>query len=300
MSQNVQEPSYDRPTQRPNLSGVSALTMALQVGNTSTHDHFPALTLSKSDLDHSGIAKPISISPSSATPFGSLPSSGTRTRPANDFEDNVAGPSDQHEGLLRDWCTGLPPKKSYLSSRGNPSPRLPFTRRSTLADKPELDTILAATKQEYNGEQFLPLTARTIHQLSPYWKGEKPIADTTIFKRIMIGAEINVVHADHVVAALKRIGGHCAQLVIFSSVQTSDLGGVFNREAGNVESGNDWVSILKCFPHLKHLAFVCQASEPAELSRGTLSALRAAGADRLASLPFKGFTFEGPVGHITL
>ncbi|KAF1919295.1 hypothetical protein BDU57DRAFT_430534, partial [Ampelomyces quisqualis] len=167
--------------------------------------------------------------------------------------------------------------------------------RSTLAEKPELDVILAATKQEYKGQQYLPLTTHTIHSLSPYWKGEKPIADTTIFQRIMIGQEVNGIHADHVIAALERIGGHCHHLLIFSSVQTSDLGGVFNREAGNVEPGNDWVSILKCFPHLKHLVFVCQAVDPVELSRGTLGALHAAVASRQVPQPFEGFKYEGPV-----
>jgi hypothetical protein len=47
---------------------------------------------------------------------------------------------------------------------------------------------------------YLPLTAHTVHRLSSYGKGEKPIAETKLIDYIMIAAKINGVNADHVVA----------------------------------------------------------------------------------------------------
>ncbi|KAJ4359244.1 hypothetical protein N0V95_002325 [Ascochyta clinopodiicola] len=46
---------------------------------------------------------------------------------------------------LRDFCTGQPPEKSYLAPGGRTSPRFRMSRRSTLADKPELDSLLIAS-----------------------------------------------------------------------------------------------------------------------------------------------------------
>jgi hypothetical protein len=35
---------------------------------------------------------------------------------------------------------------------------------------------------------------------SPFWKGEKPIAHTTIFECVMVDSDINSAHVVHVVA----------------------------------------------------------------------------------------------------
>lgn len=196
---------------------------------------------------------------------------------------------------LRKWCSGLPPKKSFLGSDDSPAARLPLTRRSTLAEKPELDDLLAATKIEYDGHEYLPLTVGTLHRLSPFYKGEKPIADLNLFKCIMITPEINNVHADHVVAAMERIGVHCEHLLVVAPIQTTELGNVFNREAGNVAPGNDWDQILKRFPNIKHMAFVHPLEEPVELSRGTFRALHAAVANSQATHDIKTFKYDGPV-----
>ncbi|KAF2029939.1 hypothetical protein EK21DRAFT_100846 [Setomelanomma holmii] len=169
-----------------------------------------------------------------------------------------------------------------------------MTRRSTLADKPELDVLLAATKVDYKGHQYLPLTARTIHRLSPYWKGEKPIADLKVFECIMIDHEVNGIHADHVVAALERIGEHCKHLLVVSPIQTSELGNVFVREHENMGPGNDWDHLLKCFPNLKHLAFIHNADEPVELARDTFYALHTAVANHWAASVLKSLKFDVP------
>ncbi|OAK99344.1 hypothetical protein IQ06DRAFT_224245 [Phaeosphaeriaceae sp. SRC1lsM3a] len=196
---------------------------------------------------------------------------------------------------LRKWCSGLPPKKSFLSSDDSPAARLPLTRRSTLAEKPELDDLLAATKVEYDGHEYLPLTVRTVHHLSPFWKGEKPIADTKIFSCVMITPEVINVHADHVVAAIERIGVYCKHLLVVAPIQTSELENVFDRENGDIASGNDWDRILKRFPNIKRLAFVHPIDDPVELSRGTFCALHLAVANCQATHNIKSFKYDGPV-----
>jgi hypothetical protein len=202
---------------------------------------------------------------------------------------------EYEEPDLRQWCSGQPSRKSYLSSTRS-VPRIRFSRRSTLANKPELDHLLAATKVEYNGHSYLPLTAKTIHRLDPLFKGAKPLADMKLFKCIIINKEVNGVHADHVVAALEFIGEHCEHLLVMSPVQTSELGNVFNREADNINTGNDWDCILKCFPNLKHLAFVHRIGERVGFSRSTFHGLRAAVARRqFRQEDLKGVSFSVPV-----
>jgi hypothetical protein len=185
--------------------------------------------------------------------------------------------------------------KSFLSSDRNFPARLPVSRRNTLADKPELDLLLAATKIDYNGHSYLPLTAHTIHHLDPFFKGAKPLADMKLFDCIVITYEINSVHADHVVAALERIGEHCKHLLVMSPIQTSELGNVFAREAGLITSGNDWDAILGCFPNLEYLAFVHHVNEPIGFSKNTFRGLQMAVANRQTnSKELKGFTFSVP------
>lgn len=207
----------------------------------------------------------------------------------------VPAPTLRGNPGLRNWCTGYPPKKSYLSSEREFLPRIHMSRRNTLADKPELDHLLAATKIDYKGHSYLPLTATTVHRLDPFFKGAKPIADMKIFKCIIINQEINGVHADHVVAALERIGEHCKHLLVMSPVQTSELGNVFAREVNNVSTGNDWDAILGCFPNVNYIAFVHDINTPVGFSRSTFRGLKAAVARRQAGLEdVKGFSFTGP------
>jgi len=169
------------------------------------------------------------------------------------------------DAQIRAGCDGLPHKKSFLGAEGNTPPRFRMSRRSTLADKPELDTLLRATMVTYNKHKYLPLTATTLYRLSPYWKGAKPIADMSIFNCLVLNHELNNVHADHVVAAMERIGHHVSHLLVVPPVHTTELGNVFNREIDNVGSGNDWDHILECFPHLKWLMLV----HPVDTSGGS-------------------------------
>lgn len=213
------------------------------------------------------------------------------TESAEDLEVNYYRNDD-----LRKWCHGQPPKPSYLTGNTGLPTRFRMSRRNTMADKPELDLLLAATKVWYNGHAFLPLTAQTIHRLDPFFKGAKPLADLSLFKCIIINQEINSVHADHVVTALERIGEYCKHLLVMSPVQTSELGNVFAREAGNISPGNDWDGILGCFPNLEYLAFVHDVGESVVLSRNTFRGLKQAVANRQAiQEDLKGVYFNGPL-----
>jgi hypothetical protein len=303
-----QDISPGRAVQRPSVgsgrivseSRVSLLTTAIQAAGESIRIGISTQSLRWLLGTSVSASKPIDIEQPAVKlvrDFSNMSSSTDEG--TSESEEEIPDPLDQGEKALRKWCTGQPPKKSFLGSGGRLSARLPFARRSTLADKPELDVTLALTKTAYNGHLYLPLTARTIHRLSPYWKGEKPIADTKLFDCMMITHEINGVHADHVVAALQRIGTHCKHLLVVSPVQTSELGNVFNREAGNITAGNDWDCILACFPSLRYLAFIHPINEPVELSRGTLSALHMAVAKRQAAQQLKRFEYDGPVQLIT-
>jgi hypothetical protein len=220
-----------------------------------------------------------------------------------EFEPNseqyLTDAGNESEALLRRWCAGQPARKSYLSADGSSSPRFPLTRRSTLADKPELDVLLAATKVRHRGHWYLPLTTRTIHRLSKFVNGSKPIANMTLFECILIDQEVNGVHADHVVSVLERIGEHCNHLLVKSPIQTSELGNVFNREADNVSPGNDWDCILKCFPNLKHLAFIHPIEQPVDLTRGTFFALQMAVANRQTAQQVKRFSVSCPPALLT-
>lgn len=173
---------------------------------------------------------------------------------------------------MREWCTGYPPKAPFLGAIPDSPPRASLSRRSTLADRPELDHQLAETMVFYHGYKCLPLTVHTIHRLSPFWKGVKPIANYGLFKRVIIDKEINFVHPDHAIAALTRIGQHCKHLVIIAPIHTSDLGDVFNREALNINTGNDWDEILRCLPNLDYVTFEHPEDESAELTRKTYTA----------------------------
>jgi len=207
----------------------------------------------------------------------------------------MRAPSYYEEPDLRKWCSGMPTRKSYLSSDAEFLPRLRINRRNTLGDLPELDNLLAATKVDYNGHSFLPLTALTIHRLDPFFKGAKPLADMKLFECIVITQEVNGVHADHVVAAMERIGEHCKHLLVLSPIQTSELGNVFARETGNINTGNDWDAILGCFPNLNYLAFVHDVNEPVGFSRNTFHGLSAAVARRqVIRERLKGISFDGP------
>ncbi|KAH7392289.1 hypothetical protein DE146DRAFT_634441 [Phaeosphaeria sp. MPI-PUGE-AT-0046c] len=271
VTEDLSRSDYGGPESR-----VSALTLALQGMSTNS----------------GSATESIAINPAVAVPVSGHVSDMRKVTEAN---NNAALEAIEANDGLRNWCSGLPPKKSFLNPDGGHAVKFPLSRRSTVAEKPELDALLAATKVKYDGHEYLPLTVRTLHRLSPFYKGEKPIADLKLFQCVMITPEINGVHADHVVAAIERIGVHCEHLLVVAPIQTSELGNVFNREAGDITPGNDWDQILQRFPNVMHLAFFHPLSEPVQLSRGTYCALHRAVANRHVTQKLKTFKYDGPV-----
>lgn len=148
-----------------------------------------------------------------------------------------------------------------------------MARRSTLADKPELDSRLQALLVKHKGEVFLPLNNDTMHYLSWYLNGRKPLAHTCRFDRLMITGEANKVPAGTFVTALEHIGHYCEHLVIVAPFYTTEVVNVFDRECDNFGSGNDWEKILECFDNLQTLTFVHPQDEPTNLMRDTFYAL---------------------------
>ncbi|KAF9696502.1 hypothetical protein EKO04_005276 [Ascochyta lentis] len=177
---------------------------------------------------------------------------------------------------LRDFCTGQPPRHSFLAPGGRTPPRFRMSRRSTLADKPELDSLLKAVTITYRGEEFLPLNNSTVHRLSQYLNGSKPLAQTCLFTRLMITNEANKVCADRFVAALEQIGAYCEKLAIVAPFHAIESGNVFAREIDTLESSSDWEKILQCFPNLQTVIFEHPAEESTNLTRDTFYALNCA------------------------
>lgn len=151
-----------------------------------------------------------------------------------------------------------------------------MARRSTLADKPELDGLLKAAMVTYKGKEYLPLNKNTIHHLSQWLNGAKPLAHHCIFRRLMITSEANKVSAESFVAALEHIGMYCEHMAIIAPFHTTEFGNVFAREVDNLESGSDWEKILLCFPNLDTLIFEHPTDEPTNLTRDTFYALNCA------------------------
>lgn len=173
--------------------------------------------------------------------------------------------------LLRKWASGLPPKKSFLDPRDPGTPaRFEVARRAASPDKDELDILLKATMVDFEDFKYLPITITNVNLLYPIWEETLPIANIEIFNGIMIDKEVNAIHADGVMEALGQIGEHCHRLLISAPVSTSELGDVFCREEGDVNTGNDWDHLLRCLPNLEQLVFI---HSPAGLTGGSERAL---------------------------
>jgi hypothetical protein len=129
----------------------------------------------------------------------------------------------------------------------------------------------------YEGTLHLPMTSAVVKQLSPLWKESKPVANFKLFERILINRDVNKVHADHVVAALERIGEHCKHLVVVSPIDTAELGEVFQRDLSTMDASNgDWDKIFKCFPNLVSVTYSHPDEEPVDLMVHTFKSFQRA------------------------
>lgn len=153
---------------------------------------------------------------------------------------------------------------------------MPLSRRSTLADKPELDTLLKVHMVRYKDEVFLPIHEDTVHRLNQYLNGSKPLADTGLFKRLLIDRQTNQIRTALFIAALEQLGAYCEHLVIQAPFHPMDFGITHEHETGNNEPGSDWTNILACFPSLLTFTFEHPNTEPTRLMSDAFYALTCA------------------------
>lgn len=158
----------------------------------------------------------------------------------SDGEPKSAG--DISEKKLRAYCSGPQPRTFLKPGSDLPSTLWAARRRSTLADNPEIDHSLAASRVQFEGKKYLPLTAQTFKKLSPLWTGAKPIADLALFQYLIIDLEVFATHGGPMLAALERIGGHCQHLVV-----------TLAREL-DIRAGNDWLRTFRALPNLKTIS----------------------------------------------
>jgi hypothetical protein len=201
----------------------------------------------------------------------------THQSPAVDIDDReghkLSETSPIKDSVFKDFCRGQPPRRSFLN--GTP-PRMPMSRRSTLADKPELDTLLKVYMVQYKGEDFLPIHEHTVRQLNQYLNGSKPLADTGLFKRLLIDRQTNQIPTALFNAALEQLGVYCEHLVIQAPFHPMEFGITHEPGTGNNEPGSDWTKILECFPSLLTFTFEHPNREPTRLTRDTFYALTCA------------------------
>lgn len=147
-------------------------------------------------------------------------------------------------------------------------------RRSTLADKPDLDVQLNAVMVKYKDKMFLPLDYSTVPRIAEYLKGSKPLVHVCCaFKRLLINSQTNDVRAGLFMATLGEIGQHCEHLVILAPFHPIEFGHISDREFGNPEPGSDWEKILECFPNLQKITFEDYTKDPTTLSRDAFHSL---------------------------
>lgn len=151
-----------------------------------------------------------------------------------------------------------------------------MSRRSTLADKPELDTLLKVFMVQFRNDDFLPIDENTVRHLNQYMNGSKPLAHTCRFKRLLINSKTNEVRVGLFVAVLENIGIHCEHLAIVAPFHPIEFGNAFEYGVGNSEPGSDWEKILDCLPNLRVLTFEHPDTEPTNLTRDTFYSLTCA------------------------
>ncbi|KAF2711293.1 hypothetical protein K504DRAFT_531898 [Pleomassaria siparia CBS 279.74] len=189
---------------------------------------------------------------------------------ASNFEAELS-PDTKSLGKVHQWC-GQPQSPGVLKVSGNLPPLLQAVRYRTLTEKnkPKLSNI---TK---NNQRYLLLTKELVMAVSPLYNSEaEPITDVSLFKRLMVDEELNRTHADHIVAALDRIGVLCHELIIMGTVKTNACGDVFGREQDDSRTGNDWHEVFKSMGNLKGVT-VDSTGASIHHYRNTVSRVKAA------------------------
>jgi hypothetical protein len=167
------------------------------------------------------------------------------------------------------YCRGQPPEPVYLSPSLLSNPRL---RRSTLADKPELDALLEKDMVLYKGEKYLPLVPETLHHLHEYLLGSKPVAQTSLTK-LLFNEETNRIEVENFHASLVQIGQCCTHLAVVAPFHASEFSNPFDRALVSSGLGGDWEKILPRLPNLCKLTVSGNPKEPELFAEETYSSL---------------------------
>jgi hypothetical protein len=167
------------------------------------------------------------------------------------------------------YCRGQPPEPVYLSPSLLSNPRL---RRSTLADKPELDALLEKDMVLYKGEKYLPLVPETLHHLYEYLLGSKPVAQTSLTK-LLFNEETNRIEVENFHASLVQIGQCCTHLAVVAPFHASEFSNPFDRALVSSGPGGDWEKILPRLPNLCKLTVSGNPKEPELFAEETYSSL---------------------------
>jgi hypothetical protein len=156
------------------------------------------------------------------------------------------------------YCRGQPPKPVYLSPSLLSNPRL---RRSTLADKPELDALLEKDMVLYKGEKYLPLVPETLHHLHEYLLGAKPVTQASLAK-LLFNQETNRIEIEDFHASLVQFGQCCTHLAVVAPFHASEFSNPFDRVLVSSGPGGDWEKILTRLPNLCKLTVSGNPKEP--------------------------------------
>jgi len=151
-----------------------------------------------------------------------------------------------------------------------------MSRRSTLADKPELDTLLKVYTVKFKDEDFLPINENTVRLLNKYLNGSKPLANTCRFQRLLFNEETNRVRVGLFVKVLESVGMYCDNLAIVAPFHPIEFGNALKYGVGNSEPGSDWYKILDCLPALRYFTLKHPKTEPSRVTRNAFYTLTCA------------------------
>ncbi|PSN61534.1 hypothetical protein BS50DRAFT_153261 [Corynespora cassiicola Philippines] len=170
--------------------------------------------------------------------------------------DSPGSPWFGSSGISRRGTTGHPPKEvSALGDGKTTPPRFQISRRATLADRPELDHLIPSWLTTIEGHKYLPLTPWNLFHMSPLWKGEKPLADTTVFEYLLVNREIQYVEADVIQSALSAIGGYCKHFYVEGNIQVEVHGKIFKKSHAWGYVGDDGERLMNRLPNLETITF---------------------------------------------
>lgn len=171
------------------------------------------------------------------------------------LDEQARRAGDESEALIRSGY-GSPPRTSYLTPATFPLP--PSNRHQPrLPQGPSFNTLLARTRVEFEDCYYLPLTSVNIDLIRLHAGPLGSNTNASVFRRIVIPHEVNDVYTHHVMAALRRIDGHCRHVIVMSDVRTFPDGDVFFPWQESVSNINDWIDVLGSLHNLETITLVC-------------------------------------------